>query len=104
MNLDVKVNESQTVRDVLKERHPKGQSADEDSLLVEDGLESENENVLPFMDVEVKKISQELHRTVYQKPTFTALYTPWHSFCPRLHKIAKYLSKQWVPEASDTLL
>ena len=37
MNLHVKVNESQTVRDVLKERHPKGQSADEDSLLVEDG-------------------------------------------------------------------
>ena len=50
-------------------------------------MESENENKLPFMDVEVKKTSEELRRTVYRKPTFTGLYTPWDSFCPRLQKI-----------------
>ena len=39
------------------------------------------------MDVEVKKTSEELRRTVYRKPTFMGLYTPWDSFCPRLQKI-----------------
>ena len=36
LDLDAKANETQTVREVLKEKHPEGKPADQDSLLAED--------------------------------------------------------------------
>ena len=48
-------------------------------------MEPEQLGRLPFMDVRVMKIENQLQRSVYRKPTFTGLYTRWDS-CPVKHK------------------
>ena len=51
-------------------------------------MESETENQLPFMDVLIKRVGDDLIRSVYRKPTFTGLYTRWDSFAPTGQKIS----------------
>ena len=50
-------------------------------------VEFERNRQLPFMDVLIEKVEGALTRAVYRKPTFTALYTRWDSFCPMNHKM-----------------
>ena len=43
-------------------------------------VEKEKDGVLPFLDVKIKKSSNEFLTAVYRKPAFTGLYTNWNSF------------------------
>ena len=49
--------------------------------------EDEENHSLPFMDVRVSRKAEEMVTSVYRKPTFTGLYTPWDSFSPTRYKI-----------------
>ena len=51
-------------------------------------MEREENGILPFMDVAVRRTSGGLERSVYRKPTFTGLYTRWDSFSPTNQKIS----------------
>ena len=51
-------------------------------------MEGEEERQLPFMDVLVHSELNRFTTSVYPKPTFTGLYTPWDSYCPTSRKIA----------------
>ena len=42
---------------------------------------------MPFLDVRVTKKDTGFVTSLYQKPTFTGLYTPWDSFSPTQYKI-----------------
>lgn len=50
-------------------------------------LEEEENNSLPFLDVRVTRSVSGITTSLYRKPTFTGLYTPWDSFSPTLYKI-----------------
>ena len=69
-------------------------------------MESEQLGRLPFMDVRVMKIENQLRRSVYRKPTFTGLYTRWDSFCPMKHKtnLVRSLTNRAVKICSKTTL
>ena len=49
--------------------------------------EDEQEGQLPFLDVKVIRTSKGIVTTIYRKPTFTGLYTPWDSYSPTKYKI-----------------
>ena len=48
--------------------------------------EIENNNKLPFLDVNVTKTSNEFITSVYRKPTYTGLTTKYDSFTPSIYK------------------
>ena len=50
-------------------------------------LEKKNNSTLPFLNVWVCKETSEFLTTVYHKFTFTGLFIPWDSFCPKKRKI-----------------
>ena len=49
--------------------------------------EEEQEGSLPFMDVKVIRTTNGMATSIYRKPTFTGLYTPWDSYSPTLYKV-----------------
>ena len=49
--------------------------------------EDEQDNTLPFLDVEVHKSDDGFLTKVYRKPTFTGEYTKWRSFCDTKRKM-----------------
>ena len=50
-------------------------------------LEEEDNGSLPFVDVRVTKKDTGFVTSLYRKPTFSGLYTPWDSFSPTQYKI-----------------
>ena len=51
-------------------------------------IEFEQDNVIPFLDILVKRCPNNTFVTsIYRKKTFTGLYTKWDSFTPRKYKI-----------------
>ena len=50
-------------------------------------MEGESDRKLPFMDVLVERVNDQLVRSIYRKPTFTGLYTRWESYSPTNQKI-----------------
>ena len=51
-------------------------------------FETEQSNVLPFLDVRVEKTEDGFLTTIYRKATFTGQYTQWDSFSSTCYKIA----------------
>ena len=49
-------------------------------------LERSVDGKLPFLDTEVKQISNQLHTNVYRKPTDTGLIMQYTSICPKSWK------------------
>ena len=50
-------------------------------------MEGEDAGSLPFLDARVTRTESGMVTSVYRKPTFTGLYTPWDSFSPSINKI-----------------
>ena len=48
--------------------------------------ELEKDGKLPFLDVEIFRSSAKFSASVYRKPTFTGLFTYFHSFIPLAYK------------------
>ena len=48
--------------------------------------EEENDNVLPFLDVNVYRDADKFSSTVHRKDTFSGVYTNFKSFMPELYK------------------
>ena len=49
-------------------------------------VEKEKDGVLPFLDVKIKKSSNEFLTSIYRKSIFTVLWTNWNSFEPTKRK------------------
>ena len=49
--------------------------------------EGEERGTLPFLDVKVIRELEGIVTSIYRKPTFTGLYTPWDSYSPTKYKI-----------------
>ena len=50
-------------------------------------LERPNDNKLPLLDTEIKKIKNQLQTSVYRKPTDTNLIMQYTSTCPKAWKL-----------------
>ena len=50
-------------------------------------IEFEENNVLPFLDVLIKRHNNIFSTSIYRKKTFTGLYTKWDSFTSRKYKV-----------------
>ena len=50
-------------------------------------VEGEENGSLPFLDVRATKTASGIVTSIFRKPTFTGLYTPWDSFSPTVYKI-----------------
>ena len=50
-------------------------------------IEFEENNVIPFLDVLIKRHNHIFSTSIYRKKTFTGLYTKWDSFTPRKYKV-----------------
>ena len=50
-------------------------------------LERSVDEKLPFLDTEVKQVSNQLHTNVYRKPTDTGLIMQYTSICPKSWKL-----------------
>ena len=48
--------------------------------------EIETEGKLPFLDVLIDRNGEKIVTSVYRKPTFTGVYTHYHSFLPNVYK------------------
>ena len=48
--------------------------------------ELEKDGKLPFLDVEISRSNGKFSTSVYRKPTFTGLFTHFHSFIPLAYK------------------
>jgi hypothetical protein len=48
--------------------------------------ELEKDGKLPFLDVDITRLNGKFSTSVYRKPTFTALFTNFHSFIPLAYK------------------
>ncbi|XP_046863266.1 uncharacterized protein LOC124457010 [Xenia sp. Carnegie-2017] len=48
--------------------------------------ELEKDNTLPFLDVKITRSNGKFSTSVYRKPTFTGLFTNFHSFIPIQYK------------------
>ena len=46
-----------------------------------------NDNKLPLLDTEIKKIKNQLQTSVYRKPTDTILIVQYTSTCPKAWKL-----------------
>ena len=49
-------------------------------------FEEEQDNCLPFLDVLVTREGDNLHTSLYRKPTFSGLYTNFYSFISEKYK------------------
>ena len=49
-------------------------------------FELEKDGKLPFLNVEIFRSSGKFSTSVYRKPTFTGLFTNFHSFIPLAYK------------------
>ena len=63
-------------------------------LNLEFTLERSVDGKLPFLDTEVKQISNQLHTNVYRKATDTGLIMQYTSICLKSSRFNKLLSKQ----------
>ena len=50
-------------------------------------VEFEENNTISFLDILIKRNNHVFYTSVYQKKTFTGLYTKWDLFTPRKYKI-----------------
>ena len=50
--------------------------------------EIESNSTLPFLDISIIRKNGVFETSVYQKPTFTGLFTNFHSFIPSQYNIA----------------
>ena len=48
--------------------------------------EIESNSTLPFLDISITRKNSRFETSVYQKPTFTGLFTNFHSFIPFQYK------------------
>ena len=48
--------------------------------------ELEKDGKLPFLDIEILRSNGKFSTSVYRKPTFTGLFTSFHSFIPLAYK------------------
>ena len=48
--------------------------------------ELEKDGKLPFLDIEISRSNGKFSTSVYSKPTFTGLFTHFHSFIPLAYK------------------
>ena len=48
--------------------------------------ELEKNGKLPFLDIEITRSNEKFSTSVYRKPTFTGLFTNFHSFVPLVYK------------------
>ena len=48
--------------------------------------EMERDGKLPFLDIDISRSESKFATSVYRKPTFTGLFTKFHSFIPNTHK------------------
>ena len=48
--------------------------------------EIERDGKLPFLDIDISRSESKFATSVYRKPTFTGLFTNFHSFIPNTHK------------------
>ena len=48
--------------------------------------ELEKDGKLPFLDVDITRLNGKFSTSVYRKPTFTGLFTNFHSFIPLAYK------------------
>ena len=46
----------------------------------------ENDGILPFLDVKVKRCEKEFTTSIYRKPTFTGLFSKFYAFSPKKNK------------------
>ena len=49
-------------------------------------METEKENKLSFLDVEIIREQDKLTTTFYRKPTFSGVYSNFESFLPSIYK------------------
>ena len=54
--------------------------------------EVENDNKLPFLDVLVTRENGMFTTNIYRKPTFSGLYSNFHSFLPEKYKTGLFLT------------
>ena len=76
-------------------------------------IEEEDNGSLPFLDVRVTKKDSGFVTSLYRKPNFTGLYTPWDSFsrtqykinlvCCLTNRILRICSQSVVQKELDTL-
>ena len=52
-------------------------------------METEKENKLSFLDVEVIREQGKFTTTVYRKPTFSGVYSNFESFLPSVYKFGR---------------
>ena len=50
-------------------------------------IKFEENNVIPFLDVLIKRHNYTFSTLIYRKKTFIGLYTKWDSFTPRKYKV-----------------
>ena len=50
-------------------------------------MDEEKDGSLPFMDVRVTRTKSGILTSIYRKPTFTGLYSPWDSFSSNTYKV-----------------
>ena len=48
--------------------------------------DTENNGILPFLDVKVKRGTNEFITSIYRKPTFTGLFSKFYAFSPKENK------------------
>ena len=53
---------------------------------IEFSSETENNKILPFLDIEINRIGNGFQTSIYRKPTFTGLCTKFTSFIPLQYK------------------
>ena len=49
-------------------------------------IELEKDGKLPFLDILIDRNNGGITTSVYRKPTFTGVYTHFHSFLPSIYK------------------
>ena len=50
-------------------------------------VEFEENCMIPFLDIHIKRHNHTFATSIYWKKTFTGLYTKWDSFTPRKYKV-----------------
>ena len=60
-------------------------------------METEKENKLSFLDVEVIREQGKFATTVYRKPTFSGVYSNFESFLPSVKMFSRLLKLDTIP-------
>ena len=71
------INQIEPFLDYINEKHPNIQFT----------KEIEQNNSLPFLDINIHKINNRFETSIYRKPTFTGLGSSFFSFDPIIYKI-----------------